>query len=59
MFFFEGFAIMFLTATPLAFFIVINRKGLKLPGFMVFLALLTILSSVFVLIGLVSVIFMV
>lgn len=50
---------MFLTATPLAFFIVINRSTLKLPKFMLLLALLTLLSAVFVLIGLVSVIFVV
>lgn len=50
---------MFLTATPLAFFLILNRGELKPPKYMLFLALATILSSVFVLIGLISVIFVV
>jgi|GEM_PF-5150582 len=59
MFFFEGFAIMFLTATPLAFFLILNRREYKIPKFMLFLALATIMSSVFVFVGLISVIFVV
>jgi hypothetical protein len=56
MFFFEGYAIMFLTATPLAFFIVWNRDKLKPPTYMFYLALATLLASVFVFIGFVSVV---
>lgn len=55
MFFFEGYAIMFLTATPLAFLLVFNRKNLRLPNYMVILAMITLLASVFVLIGFVGV----
>jgi len=55
MFFFEGFAIMFLTATPLAFFLVINRKEYRLPKYMLVLAMATLLSATFVLIGLISI----
>jgi len=50
---------MFLTATPLAFFVVMKREELKAPKLMVFLSLATLLSAVFVLIGLVSVLFVV
>ena len=50
---------MFLTATPLAFFLVIKRSEIKVPGYIVFLALATLLSAVFVLIGLVSVVFVI
>jgi hypothetical protein len=57
MFFFEGFLVMFLAATPLAALLIFNREKLSLPRHLQILAMLTLLASVFVGIGLVGVIF--
>lgn len=46
---------MFLSATPLAFFIVYKRDELKLPKYIFLLALATLFASVFVLVGFISV----
>lgn len=51
MFVFEGFILMFLAATPMAFLIVFNRDQYKLPRFMFYLSLLVLLASTLVLIG--------
>jgi len=48
---------MFLTATPLAALLILNRRQLKLPKYIFFLSLLTLLAAVFVGIGFIGVIF--
>lgn len=57
MFFFEGYLIMFLTATPLAFILVFNRKNLNLPRYVLALAFITLLAAIFVFIGFAGIIF--
>ncbi len=55
MFIFEGFIVLFVAAAPLAGLLIFNRKKYNLPKYMLVMAMIALLASTVIAIGLIGI----